>query len=133
MKRSFGIQALIGTMVLVATLLAANGSCIADESSAAVPQVPTKGMVTMVDLGANKCIICKMMSSIVESLQKEYKGKADIVFIDVWKHPDEGQKFGINVIPTQIFYDKQGKEVYRHEGLMLKGAIISKLESLGVK
>jgi thioredoxin 1 len=97
------------------------------------PQVPAKGMVTMVDLGATKCIVCKMMSSIVESLQKEYKGKAEIVFIDVWQHPEEGQKFHINLIPTQIFFDRNGKEVYRHEGLLLKGAIISKLEEMGVK
>lgn len=101
--------------------------------AASIPEVPAKGMVTMVDLGANKCIVCKMMSSIVESLQKEYEGKADIVFIDVWKHPGEAQKFGVKLIPTQIFYDREGKEVYRHEGLMLKGAIISKLEEMGVK
>lgn len=101
--------------------------------AASVPQVPAKGMVTMVDLGATKCIVCKMMSSIVDSLQKEYKGKADIVFIDVWQHPEEGQKFGIKLIPTQIFFDRDGKEVYRHEGLMLKGAITSKLEEMGVK
>ena len=98
-----------------------------------VQQTPAKGMVTMVDLGANKCMVCKMMSSIVESLQKEYKGRADIVFIDVWKHPEEGRKFGVKLIPTQIFFDKDGHEVYRHEGLMLKGAIVSKLAEMGVK
>jgi thioredoxin 1 len=101
--------------------------------AAATPEVPAKGMVTMVDLGANKCVVCKMMSSIVDSLQKEYQGKAEIVFIDVWKNPDAGQKFGVKVIPTQVFYDKSGKEVYRHEGLLLKGAIISKLQEMGVK
>ncbi len=102
-------------------------------ASSSVPQVPAKGMVTMVDLGATKCMVCKMMSSIVDSLQKEYKGKADIVFIDVWEHPGEGQKFGIKLIPTQIFFDRNGKEVYRHQGLMPKAEIVSKLEEMGVK
>ena len=105
----------------------------ADGKASSAPQAPTKGMVTMVDLGANKCMVCKMMSSIVESLQKEYQGKADIVFIDVWKHPEAGQKFGVKLIPTQIFYDREGREVYRHEGLMLKEAIIAKLDEMGVK
>ncbi len=101
--------------------------------AASTPQLPVKGMVTMVDLGATKCIVCKMMSSIVESLQKEYKGKAEIVFIDVWQHPEAGRKFHVNLIPTQIFFDRNGKEVYRHEGLLTKGAIVSKLEEMGVK
>ncbi len=133
MKKSSGISTLIGVLVLVASLFLVAGPCSADESSAAVPQVPAKGMVTMVDLGASGCIPCMMMSSIVDSLQKQYKGKAAIYFINIRNHPEEGQKFGIHLIPTQIFYNKNGKEVYRHEGVMLKGAIISKLEELGVK
>ncbi|MGC8491542.1 MAG: thioredoxin family protein [Syntrophobacteraceae bacterium] len=133
MKRNFGISALIGTMVLVAMLFLANGSCQAGEASATVPQVPAKGMVTMVDLGASGCIPCMIMSHEVDSLQKKYQGKAAIYFINIRNHPEEGPKFGINVIPTQIFYDKNGKEVYRHEGVMLEGAVVAKLESLGVK
>jgi len=124
----------VGVSCLVVVLVLAGfyflpASCRASS----VPQVPAKGMVTMVDLGANKCIVCKMMSSIVDSLQKEYKGRADIVFIDVWEHPGEGQKFGIKLIPPQIFFDRNGKEVYRHQGLMPKSAIVSKLEEMGVK
>lgn len=133
MKRSPGISTLIGAMVLVMIIFLAAGSCGAEESSAAVPQVPAKGMVTMVDLGASGCIPCMMMSEIVDSLQKQYKGKAAIYFINIRNHPEEGQKFGIKMIPTQIFYDKNGKEVYRHVGVMLKGAVIGKLEELGVK
>lgn len=133
MKRNFGISALIGTMVLVVMLVLANGSCLADEASASVPQVPAKGMVTMVDLGASGCIPCEIMSHEVDSLQKKYQGKAAIYFINIRNHPEEGQKFGIKLIPTQIFYDKSGKEVYRHEGVMLEGTIIAKLQDLGVK
>ncbi|MDR3567295.1 MAG: thioredoxin family protein [Syntrophobacteraceae bacterium] len=132
MKRSLGISAPIATMALAGMLFLATGSCSAKEASA-VPQVPVKGMVTMVDLGATGCIPCKIMIDIVDSLQPEYKGKAAIFFIDVRNHPYEGQKFGIKLIPTQIFYDKDGKEVYRHQGVMSKEAVIAKLESLGVR
>ncbi|MGC8493683.1 MAG: thioredoxin family protein [Syntrophobacteraceae bacterium] len=132
MKRSFAVSALIGTMVLVLMLFTVAGSCLADEASA-VPQVPAKGMVTMVDLGATGCIPCMIMSHVVDSLQKKYQGRAAIYFIDIRKYPKEGPKFGVNVIPTQIFYNKDGKEVYRHEGVMLEGAVVAKLEGLGVK
>jgi thioredoxin 1 len=102
-------------------------------SAEAIPQVPTKDMVTMVDLGAKKCIPCKMMAPILEELQKEYKGKASIVFIDVWNNPEISRKFDVRAIPTQIFYDKNGKEVFRHTGFMDKKSIIALLEKLGVK
>ncbi len=105
----------------------------ANGQSSSIPDVPVKGMVTMVDIGAHKCIPCKMMAPILESLEKEYKGKAAIIFIDVWENREQGQRFGIHSIPTQIFYDKDGKEVYRHEGFLMQGSIEAQLEKLGVK
>lgn len=98
-----------------------------------VPEAPVPGKVTMVDIGAKKCLPCKMMAPIIEELEKEYKDKAAIVFIDVWQNPGAEDKYGIQLIPTQIFYDAQGKEMLRHEGFMEKAAIVAELEKLGVK
>jgi thioredoxin 1 len=109
------------------------GFCLANGQSSSIPEVPAKDMVTMVDIGARKCIPCKMMAPIMESLDKEYKGKAAIIFIDVWENPGQYKEFSINKIPTQIFYDKTGKEVYRHEGFLGRDSIVEKLEELGVK
>jgi thioredoxin 1 len=106
---------------------------LAVDAPAAIPEVPVKGMVTMLDIGADRCIPCKMMAPIMKELEEEYKGKAAILFIDVWKHRDQGPKFGIRAIPTQIFYDKDGREVLRHEGFMDKKSIVAVLERLGVK
>ncbi|MDL1985144.1 MAG: thioredoxin family protein [Deltaproteobacteria bacterium] len=95
--------------------------------------VLVKGMVTMIDLGAKKCIPCKMMAPILEKMEKNYKGKAAIIFIDVWKNRDQAGRFGIRAIPTQIFFNKEGKEVYRHVGFMGETAIIEQLKKMGVK
>jgi len=95
--------------------------------------LPVKGMVTMIDLGAKKCIPCKMMAPILEKMEKVYKEKAAVVFIDVWEHREQAQRFGIRAIPTQIFFDKNGKEVYRHRGFMSEKAIVAQLETMGVK
>ncbi|MYL82996.1 thioredoxin [Desulfovibrio aerotolerans] len=103
------------------------GVCLA---ATPVPEVPAKGMVTMVDIGAKACVPCKMMAPILEELEKEYQGKAAVLFIDVWEHREQGAKFGLKLIPTQIFYDKAGKETYRHEGFMDKAAISEKLDAL---
>ncbi len=92
--------------------------------------IPVPGMVTMVDLGARSCIPCKMMAPILDELEKEYQGKAAVIFIDVWQDEDAGKRFGVRAIPTQIFYDKKGKEVSRHTGFMEKQAIVDQLEKM---
>ena len=100
---------------------------------AAATEVPVKGMVTMVDLGAGKCIPCKMMAPILEKLEKEYAGRAAVVFLDVWKDQAPAKRFGIRAIPTQIFFDKDGKEVYRHEGFLSEEEIVRRFKDMGVK
>lgn len=87
----------------------------------------------LVDLGATKCIPCKMMEPILKDLKKTYAGRMDVEFIDVWENPDAGKKYGINVIPTQIFYDAAGKELFRHEGFFGKEDILAKWKGLGVE
>lgn len=103
-----------------------------DSRNTAIPSVPTPGLVTMVDLGAHKCIPCKMMAPIIESLQKEYAGRASIIFIDVREHREQAQRFDIRGIPTQIFYNKEGKAVSRHMGFLDKKSIVAIFEKLGV-
>lgn len=86
----------------------------------------------MIDLGATECIPCKMMAPIIEELQKEYAGRVDIIFIDVWKDPAQAKKYGIRAIPTQVFFDKNGNEVHRNIGFMDKKRIVEILSKLGV-
>ncbi len=123
--------ALIGCVLLLA--LTAAGAPRAGAQPLDFSKVPVKGMVTMIDLGATQCIPCKMMAPIMEKMEKVYCGKAAIVFIDVWKNRGEAGRFGIRAIPTQIFFDSQGKEVYRHVGFMGEEAIVAQLKKMGVE
>ena len=95
--------------------------------------VPVAGTVTMIDLGADKCIPCKMMAPILVKLKSRYEDKAVIEFIDVWKHREQAGRFGIRAIPTQIFFDPNRKEVYRHVGFMSEKEIVAQLEKMGIK
>ena len=91
-----------------------------------------KALPRLVDLGAGKCIPCKMMAPILEDLKKTYEGKLEVAFIDVWEHPDAGKQYGINMIPTQIFYGADGKELFRHGGFFAKGDILAKWKEFGI-
>jgi len=101
--------------------------------AAETKEIPAKGMVTMVDLGAKKCVPCKMMAPIMEKVEKDYQGRALIHFYDVWENREPAMKFGIRAIPTQIFFDTDAKEVYRHEGFMSEEDIVKQLTKMGVK
>ncbi len=96
-------------------------------------QFPAKGTVTMVDLGAKKCVPCKMMAPILEKLETAYEGRAAIVFIDVWENREQGARFKIRAIPTQIFFDEQGQEVFRHVGFLDEKSIVDQLTQMGVE
>ena len=86
----------------------------------------------LVDLGAGKCIPCRKMAPLLEALKKEYAGRMEVEFIDVWKNPDAGKAYGIEMIPTQIFYDASGKELFRHVGFFGKEDILAEWKQLGV-
>ena len=73
-----------------------------------------------------------MMAPIIAELKEEYAGRASIIFIDVWEHHEQAQRFGIRGIPTQIFYNKQGKEIKRHFGFLDKKSIVAIFNELDV-
>jgi len=95
------------------------------------PRTKPIALPRMIDLGADKCIPCKKMAPILVELREAYAGKATIEFIDVWKSPEAGRPYEIRVIPTQIFFDREGNEVWRHEGFLAREDIVAKLKELG--
>ena len=113
------------TSTNAAPLPAASGSPALPAAANALPR--------LVDLGAGKCIPCKLMAPILEDLKKSYAGQLDVVFIDVWKNPDEARKYGIKLIPTQVFIGTSGKELFRHEGFFAREDILKKWQELGTE
>jgi thioredoxin 1 len=118
-----------------------NGVCgllpdaMAETSDLLKADLPDKAeQISFVELGSVNCIPCKEMQPIMEQIEKEYIGKVKVVFHDVWT--EEGRKYGneyhIRVIPTQVFLDTTGKEIFRHEGFFPKSEIEKILNNAGV-
>lgn len=138
MKTSIKLTIIGALAVSVITALALRRDKLNPEPVAVAPTAPssapavTAKLPKLLDLGADKCIPCKMMAPILEELKREYAGRLEVEFIDVWKNPDTGQRYGIQMIPTQIFYDAEGKERFRHVGFIGKEDILAKFRELGV-
>jgi thioredoxin 1 len=136
MNKLIKIFVVIGLVLVIGGVLALKQGRInisSQEKTSAADKPFQKNLPRLVDLGADKCIPCKMMAPILEELRQEYKGKLEVTFIDVWKNQDAGRQYGIRLIPTQIFFDASGKELYRHEGFFAKEDILAKWRELGIK
>ncbi len=105
---------------------------LTESNSASAGPAATAKLPKLLDLGAGKCIPCKMMAPILEELKKEYAGRMEVVFIDVWEKPEAAKPYGIETIPTQIFFDAEGKELFRHVGFFAKDDILAKWKELAV-
>lgn len=134
-------------ILIVAALAVAVAATVALRNARARPDsVPAAGVAAadapapataaqlprLLDQGADKCIPCKAMAPILESLKQEHAGRFDVEFIDVWKNADAGKKYGVEMIPTQIFFDAAGKELYRHTGFFGREDILAKWKELSV-
>jgi len=97
-----------------------------------VDKARKSGKPTLVDFGASGCRPCDMMTPILDSLKKEYAGKVNVVFIHVGKEQVLAARYGIQSIPVQVFFDKQGKEVFRHEGFYPKEDILAQFRERGI-
>lgn len=90
--------------------------------------------VTFIELGSNRCMPCRMMQPILKNLEQRYPKDLKVVFIDVWQeHGDiAGKKYQLRSIPTQVFYNDQGEEIFRHEGFLAQKQIEALLKQHGV-
>ncbi len=91
------------------------------------------GLPVLLQLGSPGCPPCRQMTPILDELRADYAKKFQVRYIDVWKYPTDGQKYGVTKIPTQIFYDTQGRELYRHVGFLSKKEILATWKKLGIK
>lgn len=104
------------------------------ESETGVGSATETGQLpAVIDLGMGKCIPCKQMKPILDELAKEYEGRARIEIIDIGDHPDQADEYEVRLIPTQVFINAQGEEVFRHEGFMPKQDIVAQLQAMGVE
>lgn len=129
------MKSIIISIIFSLLILPAFTTCTfaTEEQEYNVDNLPVKGMVTMIDLGKKTCTQCKMMAPILEKLEIKYKGKAAIVFINLLEDPGQKYRYRLKALPTQIFFNPEGEEVFRHTGFMAEKAIVAQLEKMGVE
>ncbi len=129
---------IIGLVVLAVTVVAVHAAPKFVPLPANAPPIvypetdPGKFLVTFVELGSVDCIPCKKMQPIMKEIEQEYAGKVRVVFYDVWQDRRPAEHYRIDIIPTQVFLDRKGKEILRHQGFFPKAEIVKILKAQGV-
>jgi len=90
------------------------------------------GRPVLADFGRGTCIPCKMMKPILDRLARELQNNVHVLILDTGEYGYLARRYRIRVIPTQIFFDENGKELFRHEGFMSREDILAKLKELGM-
>ncbi len=110
------------------------GSEAVDERASLVghdASVVGSGLPTLMDLGSDTCVPCKMMEPILEELAAELDGRLHVVFVNTREDRAAAGRFDIAIIPTQIFFAPDGSELFRHQGFMSREDILAKWSELG--
>ena len=119
-------------VVLSLIVLSTTGVCRAAGIDNELNSARKAGKAVMLELGSVGCIPCEQMKPVMEKLRASYKKKLEVIFIDVRKDHDAAQKFGVYIIPTQVFLDKNGKEFHRHVGFYGYEEIVPVLKKAGI-
>jgi len=118
-KDIFMFKIKVSTLLLLILFILSSGISDA-ESDVAYP--------ALIDYGATYCKSCQDMIPVLEDIKKSYGELLRVEFVDVNKYPEKTEKAGVELIPTQIIYDKNGKEVFRHEGYISKEDLVKILK-----
>ena len=89
------------------------------------------GKPVLVDFGSNKCIPCRQLRPILKEVAQEFSGKAQVLIIDVFQHQALAREHRIHLIPTLVFFNSGGKEMFRRSGVWDKASIAKKLKDAG--
>lgn len=119
--------------VFVVMFLMSLSSCSnAEDSDIVLSKAKQEGKLVMLELGSVGCIPCEQMKPVMARLSDTYKGKLEVIFIDVKNDHDTARRFGVYMIPVQVFLDKNGKEFHRHVGFFAYEDIVLMLKKAGI-
>lgn len=97
-----------------------------------VDRARMSGKPTIVEFGAAGCKPCDMMQPILSNLREKYSDKLNVLFVHVKEQEVLAARYGIRLIPVQVFFDSSGQEVFRHVGFYPQVEIENKLAGIGL-
>ena len=123
------------TIAIIASIALISCNKQSNPSPAARPAVTNSATakIKFLEIGSDKCIPCKQMKVVTENIVKKYGDELAFEFIDINIDENATEKYKVQLIPTQIFYNPKGVEIFRHVGYFPEEKIDSLLQANGLK
>jgi thioredoxin 1 len=115
-------QSCLSTLLLAAVIALA--------FSPAWAKSPAPARPILYDFGSGRCYSCQQMEKILHTVKDRYGSQVDVRLIYVEKDRDLAHQYKVVLIPTQVFVDSAGKEVFRHMGVFPEAELVKKLQEL---
>jgi thioredoxin 1 len=93
----------------------------------AVQAALARGKPVVAEFGSASCVGCREMKPVLAELQRTHGEKLTVVDIDVLKERQYLARYRIQLMPTQVFFDAQGREIGRHMGTISGAEILARL------
>lgn len=122
-------------LAVVAVVSFKRADAPADSTAGEPPSIETRldrDLPRLMDFGKGKCAACKAMKPVLAALRSHYPDTLLVQYVDLEADPDAAEMFEITIIPTQIFFDDAGMELWRHEGFLSEDTVVAKFRELGV-
>jgi len=133
MRKYWKLLVIVLLVLIVAIVIATKNKSNQTGNSHSAAIAASGNLPKLVEFGSVSCIPCKMMAPILDELKQEYAGVFAVDFVDVQQDRTAISRYSIDVIPTQIFFDTDGNELYRHNGFFSKQDILNKWQQLGIE
>jgi len=92
------------------------------------------GKVTLAVFSAASCCGPDKMKPVLAALGNKYDAKAmNTIYLEAKQEQILAARYLVRSIPTQVFFDKTGREVYRHVGFFSVEDIEKQLSRIGVQ
>ena len=92
-----------------------------------IQNATASGLPTIAEFGAETCASCLEMKKVLGNVARDTQGRAHVLIIDVRKDREAAQTYRIQLIPTQVFFAPDGREIGRHMGKLSEAEVLASL------
>ncbi|MEJ2671958.1 MAG: thioredoxin family protein [Deltaproteobacteria bacterium] len=89
-----------------------------------------KALPVLLEFGRKGCNICQRSESIVQAVKDQYPGRFEVRRFYINQEQSWFYRYKVAIVPSQVFLDAEGREVYRHAGVFKIDDLIRKLREL---
>jgi thioredoxin 1 len=120
-------------LLIAIALLGSLAACGADATPPSSPGIKlvqnatASGLPAIVEFGAETCASCREMKVVLDRVARRTQGRAHVLVIDISKDWEAAQMFRIQLMPTQVFFGPDGREIGRHMGKLSEAEVIARL------